>query len=117
MNMLLPAPLIDDLIQATYFIAALLFIIGLKRMSSPKGAKNGIVWAGIGMLIAGLITFLWPGMHNYILIIVAIFIGGVLACRPGTDPRPISGPGAGDSGGSGRHHRRGVVLRQPDRIR
>ena len=79
MNMLLPAPLIDDLIQATYFIAALLFIIGLKRMSSPKGAKNGIVWAGIGMLIAGLITFLWPGMHNYILIIVAIFIGGVLA--------------------------------------
>ncbi|MBU6421862.1 MAG: NAD(P)(+) transhydrogenase (Re/Si-specific) subunit beta [Gammaproteobacteria bacterium] len=71
--------LANDLIQAAYFIAALLFIIGLKRMSSPKGAKNGIVWAGVGMLIAGLITFLWPGMDNYILIIVAIFIGGVLA--------------------------------------
>ena len=71
--------LANDLIQAAYFIAALLFIIGLKRMSSPKGAKNGIVWAGVGMLIAGLITFLWPGMDNYILIIIAIFIGGVLA--------------------------------------
>jgi H+-translocating NAD(P) transhydrogenase subunit beta len=76
---LLSASLRDDLIQAAYFIAALLFIIGLKRMSSPRGAKNGIIWAGVGMLIAGLITFLWPGLHNYILIIVAIFIGGVLA--------------------------------------
>ncbi len=76
---LLPASVTDDLIQAAYFIAALLFIIGLKRMSSPKGARGGIIWAGIGMLIAGLITFLAPGMHNYILIITAIFIGGVLA--------------------------------------
>jgi len=71
--------LANDLIQAAYFIAALLFIIGLKRMSSPKGAKHGVIWAGVGMLIAGLITFLWPGMHNDILIIVAIFIGGVAA--------------------------------------
>ncbi|MDE2196665.1 MAG: NAD(P)(+) transhydrogenase (Re/Si-specific) subunit beta [Gammaproteobacteria bacterium] len=69
----------DNLIQAAYFIAALLFIIGMKRMSSPKGARGGIIWAGIGMLIAGLITFLWPGMHNYILIITAIFVGSVLA--------------------------------------
>jgi NAD(P) transhydrogenase subunit beta len=68
-----------DLIQAVYFAAALLFIIGLKRMSSPKGARGGIVWAGIGMLIAGLITFLWPGMHNDILILTAIFVGGIAA--------------------------------------
>ncbi len=79
MNTLLSLSVMDDLIQAAYFIAALLFIIGLKRMSSPKGARGGIVWAGIGMLIAGLITFLWPGMHNYLLILVAIFVGGVLA--------------------------------------
>ncbi|MGB9428553.1 MAG: NAD(P)(+) transhydrogenase (Re/Si-specific) subunit beta [Gammaproteobacteria bacterium] len=79
MNHFLSPKVTNDLIQAAYFIAALLFIIGLKRMSSPKGAKTGIIWAGVGMLIAGLITFLWPGMHNYILIIVAIFIGGVAA--------------------------------------
>ncbi|MDE2234454.1 MAG: NAD(P)(+) transhydrogenase (Re/Si-specific) subunit beta [Gammaproteobacteria bacterium] len=79
MSAVLPSSLTDILIQAAYFVAALLFIIGLKRMSSPKGAKNGIVWAGLGMLIAGLITFLWPGMHNFVLIIVAIFIGGLLA--------------------------------------
>ncbi len=74
-----PASLTHELIQAAYFIAAFLFIVGLKRMSSPKGARGGIVWAGIGMLLAGLITFLWPGMRNDILIIVAIFVGGVAA--------------------------------------
>ena len=77
--MTLPHSLTDELIQAVYFIAALLFIVGLKRMSSPKGARGGIVWAGIGMLIAGLITFLWPGMHNDILILTAIFISGIAA--------------------------------------
>ncbi len=77
--MRLPHSLTDELIQAVYFIAALLFIVGLKRMSSPKGARGGIVWAGIGMLIAGLITFLWPGMRNDSLILVAIFIGGIAA--------------------------------------
>ena len=77
--MRLPHSLTDELIQAVYFIAALLFIVGLKRMSSPKGARGGIVWAGIGMLIAGLITFLWPGMHNDILILTAIFISGIAA--------------------------------------
>ena len=77
--MTLPHSITDELIQAVYFIAAVLFIVGLKRMSSPKGARGGIVWAGVGMLIAGLITFLWPGMHNDILILVAIFIGGIAA--------------------------------------
>ena len=75
----LPASVTGDLIQAVYFAAAVLFIIGLKRMSSPKGARGGIVWAGVGMLIAGLITFLWPGMHNDILILTAIFVGGIAA--------------------------------------
>jgi H+-translocating NAD(P) transhydrogenase subunit beta len=70
---------IDTLIQAAYFVAALLFIIGLKRMSSPKTARGGILWAGAGMLVATLITFLWPGMHNFLLITTAIAIGGGIA--------------------------------------
>ena len=76
---LLSPTVIDDLIQSAYFLAALLFIIGLKRMSSPKGARGGIVWAGLGMLIATLITFLSPGMHHFGLILAAILIGGIAA--------------------------------------
>jgi NAD(P) transhydrogenase subunit beta len=69
----------DTLIQASYFLAAVLFILGLKRMSSPVTARGGIVWAGVGMLVATLITFLWPGMQNYALMTVAIAIGGIAA--------------------------------------
>ncbi|MGD8828474.1 MAG: NAD(P)(+) transhydrogenase (Re/Si-specific) subunit beta, partial [Gammaproteobacteria bacterium] len=68
-----------DIIQVAYFLAAFLFIIGLKRMSSPVTARGGIVWAGVGMLIATLVTFFWPGMHNYVLMIVAIAVGSIIA--------------------------------------
>src|SRR3546814_20377048 len=40
------------IIDASYFLAAFLFIFGLKRMSSPATARYGIVVAGWGMVIA-----------------------------------------------------------------
>ena len=66
-------------IEASYFLAAALFILGLKRMSSPVTARGGIVSAGIGMVVATLITLLTPEMHNYGLMTVAIAIGGIVA--------------------------------------
>jgi NAD(P) transhydrogenase subunit beta len=47
------------IIDATYFVAAFLFIYGLKRMSSPLTARSGIVVAGVGMLVATLASFLY----------------------------------------------------------
>ena len=47
------------LIDASYFIAAFLFIYGLKRMSSPLNARSGIVVAGAGMVLAVLASFLY----------------------------------------------------------
>ena len=67
------------LIEISYYVAAFLFIMGLKRMSSPVTAPSGIRWAGLGMVVATLITFLYPDMHNYVLMTAAIFIGGVVA--------------------------------------
>jgi H+-translocating NAD(P) transhydrogenase subunit beta len=67
------------LIQASYFVTAFLFIMGLKRMSSPVTARSGIVWAGAGMLVATLFTFLYPGMGNYEWILPAIILGTALA--------------------------------------
>ena len=72
-----------NIIEISYFIAAILFILGLKKMSSPVTARGGIVWAGVGMLVATLITFLHPGMGNYLLMTVAIFVGGVAALWSG----------------------------------
>ena len=73
------ADLAHWLIQASYFLAAILFISGLKKMSHPRTARGGVIWAGVGMLIASLITFAEPQMHNYLLMTTAIFIGGILA--------------------------------------
>jgi NAD(P) transhydrogenase subunit beta len=64
------------LINASYFVVAVLFVLGLKSMSSPVTARRGILWAGAGMALATLVTFAWPGLSNYLLIIVAIAIGG-----------------------------------------
>jgi len=73
----------QNVIEISYFIAAILFILGLKKMSSPVTARGGIVWAGVGMLVATLITFLHPGMNNYLLMTAAIFVGGVAALWSG----------------------------------
>jgi NAD(P) transhydrogenase subunit beta len=79
MQNLLPADLAHWLIQASYFLAAILFIWGLKKMSHPRTARGGVVWAGIGMVVATVITFAEPEMHNYALMTAAIFVGGILA--------------------------------------
>lgn len=74
---------INVIIQASYFLAAVLFILGLKQMSSPVTARRGILWAGAGMVLATLVTFAAPEIlntehaaTNIFLIIVAIAIGG-----------------------------------------
>ena len=75
MNMLNMTLIID----VSYFLAAVLFIYGLKRMGSPMTARGGIVWAGAGMVLATVVTFLFPGMSNYILMMIAIGLGGIIA--------------------------------------
>jgi NAD(P) transhydrogenase subunit beta len=68
------------LVNASYLLTAFLFIMGLKRMSSPVTARSGVIWAGWGMLVATLVTFLAPQIAgNYLLIVTAIAIGGVAA--------------------------------------
>jgi len=66
---------LPTLVKACYFLAALLFILGLKRMSSPRTARGGIVWAGVGMLLAVLATLALPELHHRGLILAAVLIG------------------------------------------
>ncbi|OOC10191.1 MULTISPECIES: NAD(P)(+) transhydrogenase (Re/Si-specific) subunit beta [Thioalkalivibrio] len=70
------------IINLAYFVAAVLFIVGLKQMSSPTTARPGIIWAGVGMVLATVVTFAHPeisGGVNYTLIVLGIAIGGALA--------------------------------------
>ena len=66
-------------VQGAWFVGALLFIVGLKGMSSPASARQGIIWAGYGMLIAIAGTFLVPGLKNIALMLFALVIGAAAA--------------------------------------
>ncbi len=77
-------------ISALYFIAALLFILGLKAMSSPVTARRGIIWAGAAMGLASIVTFWHPAVAvqaglgtNIGLMVGAIALGGGLAWYSG----------------------------------
>ena len=63
--------------EIAYLIASLCFIVGLKRLSSPRSARSGNIVAGIGMGLALVGTFLLPNMEHFPAIIIAIAIGTV----------------------------------------
>jgi H+-translocating NAD(P) transhydrogenase subunit beta len=70
------------LTQLSYLVAAALFILGLKRMSSPVTAVSGVRWAGAGMLLATIATLAFVSgapQLNLILVLAAIAIGGIVA--------------------------------------
>jgi NAD(P) transhydrogenase subunit beta len=79
------AQLIHFLIQASYFAAAVLLILGIKRMSSPVTARSGIQWAGVGVLVAVVATFFHGNVSltNITLMIVAIGISTAAAWYSG----------------------------------
>jgi len=68
----------DLLLQTTYLIAATLFIVSLKLMSSPSTARHG-VWAGeLGMLLAVVGTLLHHGIVDHRWIAVGLVLGSVI---------------------------------------
>src|SRR5271154_2797290 len=75
------ASTIQTLTQLSYLVAAALFILGLKRMSSPVTAVSGVRWAGLGMVLATVVTLVFMGASsfNLMLVIGAIAVGGILA--------------------------------------
>jgi NAD(P) transhydrogenase subunit beta len=67
-------------LQLAWFITTLLFVIGLRRLSSPSKARSGIWLAGIGMLIAIASMYFHPDLRqNQLLIVTAMSIGGGLS--------------------------------------
>ncbi|HEY2684138.1 MAG TPA: NAD(P)(+) transhydrogenase (Re/Si-specific) subunit beta [Steroidobacteraceae bacterium] len=79
---MLSVSVIENITQLSYLIAAALFIIGLKRMSSPVTAVSGVRWAGYGMLLATVVTIVFMGgvpKINLILILAAIALGSLVA--------------------------------------
>ena len=71
----------NTLIQVAYLVAAVLFIVGLKQLSSPKGARNGNLIAAVGMVIALGATI--PLLHFTTAGVVIIAIGVLIGTAVG----------------------------------
>jgi NAD(P) transhydrogenase subunit beta len=66
------------LVEFGYLLASALFIIGLKRLSSPTSAPSGNRLSACGMLIAIVITLLQANILSGTNIIVGLALGGAI---------------------------------------
>ncbi len=84
-----------NIIQVIYLLTAIVLILGIRKMSSPKTAKQGITYAGWGMLAAIAITFFLPeikGTLNHALIILGIAVGTYIGWSSGNKVQMINMP-------------------------
>ncbi len=65
-------------IELIYIVAALLFALGLKLLSSPATARRGNLISALGMLLAVSATLLNQGIVSYQWIAVGILVGAVI---------------------------------------
>jgi H+-translocating NAD(P) transhydrogenase subunit beta len=66
----------ETIVDAVYVVAILVFVLALKAMSSPATARRGVVFAGVAMLIAVVVTFLSPHLSNFLWILIGVALGG-----------------------------------------
>lgn len=76
----------ETILDFSYLLAAILFVIGLKLLSKPESAKRGNLLAASGMLLAMVTTLIlhkdrhgnYVPLTNTIVIIVVILVGTML---------------------------------------
>jgi NAD(P) transhydrogenase subunit beta len=67
-----------SVIAISYIVAAVLFIFGLKRMTSPSTARSGNRLAAVGMALALVATLIDHQIVSYWTIALGTLIGGVM---------------------------------------
>ena len=73
-----PLALSQNVINLAYAGAAILLILGIKRLSSPATARSGNWVAAAGMVIAVVVTLFSPEIESYWLIAAGIAVGTVV---------------------------------------
>ncbi|MBE0531533.1 MAG: NAD(P)(+) transhydrogenase (Re/Si-specific) subunit beta [Rhodospirillales bacterium] len=66
----------ESIVGFAYLIAAILFIMALRGLSSPETARKGNFYGIAGMVIAVVTTLINPEVVSYGTIIFAVLIGG-----------------------------------------
>ena len=68
----------DTLLQVTYLVATVLFVLSLKWLSSPTTARRGVFAGELGMLLAVAGTLLHRGIVDYKWIAIALVLGSII---------------------------------------
>lgn len=68
----------EGLTSLAYLVAAVLFIMALRGLSSPESSRKGNMFGMLGMLIAVVTTMLSPSVTSYGWILSALAIGAVI---------------------------------------
>ncbi len=74
----------ESLINLAYMAAAVLFVFGLKMLSSPASARKGNLISALGMLLAVVVTLLDQNIITYKWILAGVVLGsliGVISAR------------------------------------
>jgi H+-translocating NAD(P) transhydrogenase subunit beta len=66
------------LMEITYLVAAVLFILGLKRLSSPKTARSGNMLGASGMMLAIVATLFFGGILSWTWIVFGLVVGAAV---------------------------------------
>ncbi len=67
-----------ELIRYTYILSAVMFVLGLKGLSSPRTARAGMLLAAMGMAVAVVGTLFDHHIQHYGLISIGLIIGAVI---------------------------------------
>lgn len=71
-------PHLGWLLPLGYLLASALFVLGLKRLSSPATARSGNIAGAAGMLLAIVITLLDKSMVDFLWIWIAMAVGALI---------------------------------------
>jgi NAD(P) transhydrogenase subunit beta len=66
------------LIELTYLVASVLFILGLRGLTAPDKARRGMQLAALGMLLAVVGTLVDQRIIDYVWIVVGLAVGSAI---------------------------------------
>ncbi len=69
---------VELIINLSYIVSAILFIYGLKMLSSPATARKGNMLSSLGMFIAVVVTLLHHDIIDFKWIVLGFLIGAVI---------------------------------------
>jgi len=70
--------MMNYILEITYVISSVLFILGLKGLSHPETARRGMHFAEIGMLLAVVGTLLGKGIVTWEWILIGLVVGSAI---------------------------------------